>query len=492
MKQRIKRFLCCCLAACLLFTMTAYARPDWPADTGIQAEAGIVIDADSGAVLFAQNSHVAYPPASITKLLTALIVLEHCQLDETVTYSYEAMHNVEADSGNKLSLQVDDQMTVEDSLYALLLVSVNQSANALAEHTAGSISAFVDMMNEKAAELGCTESHFDNPSGLNGDTQYVTAYDMSLIAQAAFNNEALLKISSARTHKIGATTNNPDGVSIQNEHRLVITDDTTSPFYYPPAIAGKTGYLVAAGNTLVTYAEQDGRRLISVILKGSPRQYFVDAKTLLEFGFARFQNAEIAQYESRYVTGDGPIELDGVIFKSSDLMVEPGRMITLPNSAVFDDAEISLGPLPETHPANAVALLTYTYNDRKIGEAFLLAKNMPAEQPDDKTAAPTGEEDPTAAAPEQEHSTSQATPEGSDPSAGGRLSFGSAVMIGLVLLLVAAVAGAIGWITYSRKKEAAALAARRERRRRRLQEDGEEDEFNRLLEELKNKNNSAK
>lgn len=468
--------------------MTAYAKPDWPADTGIQAEAGIVIDADSGAVLFAQNSHVAYPPASITKLLTALIVLEHCQLDETVTYSYEAMHNVEADSGNKLSLQVDDTMTVEDSLYALLLISVNQSANALAEHTAGSISAFVDMMNEKAAELGCTESHFDNPSGLNGDTQYVTAYDMSLIAQAAFNNETLLEISSARTHKIGATTNNPDGVSIQNEHRLVITDDTSSPFYYPSAVAGKTGYLIAAGNTLVTYAERDGRRLISVILKGSPRQYFVDGKDLLEFGFTRFQNAEIAQYESRYVTGDGPIELDGVTFKSSDLMVEPGRVITLPDSAVFDDAEISLGPLPQDHPANAVALLTYTYNDRKIGEAFLLAKNMPAQQPDDETAAPAGEDDPSAADPNQEQPAAQAPgSESSDPSAGSTLSVGSAVMIGLVLLLIAAIAGSIGWITYSRKKEAAALAARRERRRRRLQEDGDEEEFNRLLEERKNK-----
>lgn len=488
MKQRIKRFLCCCLAACQLFTVTAYAKPDWPSDTGIQAEAGVVIDADSGAVLFAQNSHVAYPPASITKLLTALIVLENCQLDETVTYSYEAMHNVEADSGNKLSLQVDDQMTVEDSLYAMLLISVNQSANALAEHTAGSISAFVDMMNERIAELGCTESHFDNPSGLNGATQYVTAYDMALISQAAFNNETLREISSSRTHKIGPTTNNPDGVSFQNEHRLVITDDTSSPYYYPAAVAGKTGYLIAAGNTLVTYAEQDGRRLISVILKGSPRQYFVDGKDLLNFGFTRFQNAEIAQYESRYVTGDGPVELDGVTFKSSDLMVEPGRVITLPNSAVFDDAEISLGPCPEDHPENAVALLTYTYNDRKIGEAFLLAKNMPTNQPDDSSTAPSEEETPSAAAPEQEQPSSQAPgPEASDPFAGSTFSIGSAIMIGLILLLIAAIAGLIGWITYSRKKEAAALAARRELRRRRLQEEGAEEEFNRLLEERKNK-----
>ena len=170
---------------CQLFSITAYAKPDWPSDVGIVAEAGIVYDMDSGAMLYGQNSRLQYPPASITKLLTALIVLEHCKPDEIVTFSETAIHSVEADSGNRLSLTVGDQLTVEDCLYALLLVSANQAANALAEHTAGSISAFVDMMNARVAELGCTGSHFENPSGLNGDTQYVTAYDMALIGQAA-------------------------------------------------------------------------------------------------------------------------------------------------------------------------------------------------------------------------------------------------------------------------------------------------------------------
>ena len=162
-KHKIKQILCCCLAVCHLFTITCHARPSWPSDTGIMAEAGVVMDADSGAVIFGQNSHVTYPPASITKLLTALQVLEHCELDEIVTYSATALNSVEADSGNKLSLTEGDRMTVEDSLYALLLISVNQSANALAEHVAGSIPAFVDMMNARIQEMGCLESHFDNP-----------------------------------------------------------------------------------------------------------------------------------------------------------------------------------------------------------------------------------------------------------------------------------------------------------------------------------------
>ena len=196
MKHKTKKLLCSVLAFCQLFAMTAFARPGWPSDTGIQAEAGALMDVDSGTMIFGQNSHVEYPPASITKLLTALIVLEHAELSDTVTYSETAMNSVEADSGNKYSLAIGDTMTVEDCLYALLLSSVNQSANALAEHVAGSIPAFVDMMNQKLTELGCSESHFENPSGLNGDTQNVSAYDMAKIACAAFQNEKLLEISS--------------------------------------------------------------------------------------------------------------------------------------------------------------------------------------------------------------------------------------------------------------------------------------------------------
>ena len=156
MKHKTKKLLCSVLAFCQLFAMTAFARPDWPSDTGIQAEAGALMDVDSGTMIFGQNSHVEYPPASITKLLTALIVLEHAELSDTVTYSETAMNSVEADSGNKYSLAIGDTMTVEDCLYALLLSSVNQSANALAEHVAGSIPAFVDMMNQKLAAVSYT------------------------------------------------------------------------------------------------------------------------------------------------------------------------------------------------------------------------------------------------------------------------------------------------------------------------------------------------
>ena len=475
LKQKITRLLCT-LLACQLFTTTAYAKPDWPSDTGIQAESGIVMDMDSGAILFGQNIHVSYAPASITKLLTALIVLEHSSLDEMVTFSETAVNSVEPDSGNKLGNVAGDQLTVEDCLYGMLLVSSNQAANALAEHVAGSISGFVDLMNEKLAELGCEESHFDNPSGLNGDTQYVSAYDMALIAQAAFENEDLLTIASTLSRKLGGTTNYPGGLTVDNEHRLINPNDE---YYYSPAKAGKTGYLIAAGNTLVTYAEQDGRRLVSVILKGSPRQYFLDCSELLAFGFRSFQNGTIADIEGRYVNGDEVLDLPGGSFKSSDLYIDPEAQITLPLGAVLEDADLSIAPLPEDHPDRAAALMTYTYNDRVVGSAFLLVKDGVA-MPGDPSPEDPGTSDPAEESQPAENPQPEADPQSS-------FSIGTILAILAGVLAVALIAAAIAWISYSRKKEAEALARRRALRRQRLQQSGEEEEFERLLAEWKNK-----
>lgn len=507
MKQKIRRLFCCCLAVCQLFTITAHGQPDWPSDTGIQAEIGIVIDADSGAVLFGQNIHVPSPPASITKLLTALVVVEHCKLDETVTFSQEAISNVEPDSGDKLHLVAGDTMTVEDALHAMLLLSVNQVANGLAEHVAGSMPEFVDLMNQKIGELGCTESHFDNPSGLNGDTQNVTAYDMALIARAAFANEDVLRISSTVNYRTGPTANNPNGCSLRNEHRFLYTTDSNSANYYPYAVAGKTGYLLKAGNTLVTYAEKDGRHLICVVLKGSYEHYFQDTKTLLEFGFNRFQNIYIADQEQSYVTGDSPMTFGEYTFQPSELMIETGRVVTLPNGASLTDATLTLEELPdgrsEELPAAAVARLSYTYNDRNVGSAFLLVKNPPEgfgqepeTEPDaEPSTAATEPDGETTSAPEKEGGffSSLKLPELKLPSL-PKLPSGTALVITAVVLLVGLNAALVAFISYRRKKEAEALARRRERRRQRLMEAGEQEEFDRLMaeraERQKNKNQS--
>ena len=508
LKKKLAKVLCGVLVFAQLGTIQAFARPDWPSDTGIAAEAGAVMDVDTGTMLFGQNSHVEYYPASITKILTALVVLEHADLSDTVTYSDKAMNSVEADSGNKLSLVAGDTMTVEDCLYALLLASVNQAANALAEHVAGSMSDFVDMMNAKIAELGCTESHFTNPSGLNSDDQVVTAYDMTKIAAAAYSNPKLLEISSAKSRKVGPTTNNPDGANVRNEHRLVITEDTSSEFYCPEAVAGKTGYLLKAGNTLVTYGEKDGRRVVSVILKGSPRQYFVDGKSLLQFGLNRFQNVDIAENETRYVTGEDQVDVNGTSYAPSDLAIQTGKKITLPKDASFADAELSLGTVPDGAPEGTVGVLNYTYNERKIGSAYLMTKagaealaaaeaaggaegaseestdvadpSADDESTEDETET-MGEADVTTAAGDADNASNQA---GSNDVKTGFPAKILLIVIG-ILAAAALIGGGIWFMIQNNRKEAEAGALRREKRRQRLVAEGgdAEAEFNRLLEE---------
>lgn len=468
LRRRLRPFVSF-LLACQLFVLTAYGKPDWPRDTGVQAEAGIVVDMDSGAVLFGQNIHLPYPPASITKLLTALVVLEHCQLDETVEFSETAVNSVESDSGNKLGSVAGDRLSVEDCLYGMLLESSNQAANALAEHTAGFIPDFVEMMNEKIAQLGCTESHFDNPSGLNGDTQYVSAYDMAIIARAAFSNEELLTISSTLSRKLAGTANYPGGITVENENRLIKPDDE---LYYPSAKAGKTGYLIAAGNTLVTYGEENGRRLVSVILKGQPRQYFMDARTLMEFGFRDFKNIAPAESEGRYVTGEEVLHLDRGDFACQDLMIDPAAVITLPNGASLEDADVTLDALPAEYSERAVGQLTYTYNDRVIGTAFLLAKDGVA-LPDAPQETPAeGETEPAESVPAE----NAASPE----SEGASLSAGATAAIVVLVLAVLLGVGFAAWRYIQHKKEMERLARRRAERRRRLEESGEWEEFERI------------
>lgn len=476
---------------CQMMTMTVFAKPDWPSDTGIMAEAGIVIDMDSGTMIFGQNSRQAYFPASITKLVTAYVVLQHAQLDEIVTFSDDAVNNVESGSGNSLSLAVGDTLTVEDCLYAMLLRSSNQAANALAEHVGGTRDGFVDMMNETIAELGCTGSHFKNPSGLNDPEQLVTPYDMALIARVAFADPELLKIASAKSYKLPATSLNPDGLTIGIEHRLLREGDE---LHYPDAVAGKTGWTSLAGNTLVTYAERDGRRLISVVLKGSQPQYYADTVTLLNFGFERFQNVDVAEQGLSYTTGENPVTIGGQSYSPSDLTYSSPSVITLPKDAAFADAEETLDTeLPEQHPEGAVAVLRYTYNERRIGEVYLCSRSA-AEAA--SAAAPAGEDEGLAeSVPETEPETQPETmaPEGEDEPGtnepeGTRNDGITNILLGIGAVIVVLILAAGGYLVYERKQEEKRRRERRERRLQRLMEDGHtEEEFERMVEEQRQK-----
>lgn len=246
----------------------------------IQAQGAVLMDAATGNLLYSKEAETKFYPASITKLMTALLVAEKCSLDDTVTFSKTAVTNLESGAVT-LGLVEGDKLTVRQSLYGLLLKSANEVANGLAEHTAGSISKFADMMNARAKELGCTNTNFVNPNGLNNSNHYTTPHDMALIARAAFQNGTVSKIASTLSYQIPATQK-AAARTISLGHKMLYPNDAR---YYQGVIGGKTGYTSLAGNTLVTCAERDGVRLIAVIMKSKSTQY-TDTSALLDYGFA--------------------------------------------------------------------------------------------------------------------------------------------------------------------------------------------------------------
>ena len=473
-----------CVISIFSMSVCAFAKPDWPLDTGCQSEAGIVMDLDSGAVLFAQNIHVQEYPASITKLLTALVVVENASMDEQVTFSHDAVYNVESGSGNKLQLEEGDVLSVKDCLYVMLLQSSNQAANALAEHVGGSREAFADMMNEKAASLGCRESHFVNPSGLNDPEQLTSAYDMAQIGAAVFGNPTLLEICSTTSATLPPTINNPNGRTYSMEHKLVVTGDSSDENYYPSAVAGKTGYTSLAGQTLVTYAEQDGRRQVAVTLKSTQRTHYSDTKTILDFGFARFKNVSVAENETDYVTGKEPVTIGDETYSPSDLYLDEKAVVTLPNDAQFSDADKYLQTeIPASHPEGAVGRIIYTYNDRQIGVAWVYstkAASAPVSAEDGTDNETAGSENTTDAAKTGTSSTADKEKKPLKLTKATYIAAGA----GVVVLLIAA---AVIWFMIQRKQEEERMRVLREKRRKRLADMGcSEEEFERLVNERKN------
>lgn len=247
----------------------------------ISAQAAVVYDVTHGKILYEKEADTRLYPASTTKLMTALLVLENADLNSTVTFSKTAVTNLESGAVT-LKLAEGDRVSVKDCLYGLLLKSANEVANGLAEHVGGSISGFADMMNKKAKELGCTGTNFVNPNGLNDPNHYTTCRDMAKIAAAAFANETLCKIGGTLSYEFPATKN-AAARTITPGHKMLYPSDSR---YYEGIVGGKTGYTSLAGNTLVTCVEKNGVRIIAVVMKAKSTQY-TDTKALLDYGFEK-------------------------------------------------------------------------------------------------------------------------------------------------------------------------------------------------------------
>ena len=248
----------------------------------INAEGCVLIDASTGEVLFGKNEEKILEPASTTKVITALIALEKCKLDEEVTVK-EDFTKID---GTAIGLLKGDVLTVRDLLLGLILESGNDCANALAEHISGSIDEFAKLMNAKAKELGALNTNFKNPSGLPDPEHTTTAHDLALFLREAINNKDYVDISSTPFYTI-TLKNNPSKTIIINNKNYMINKN--SKYYYPFAVCGKNGYTTKSNHTYVAAAEKDGHVLVASFLNALDKdQNFYDMQAVFNYGFDNY------------------------------------------------------------------------------------------------------------------------------------------------------------------------------------------------------------
>lgn len=257
-----------------------------PSDApAINAASAIVMDMDTGDVLYEKNAHTQHYPASITKVLTCLLAIENGNVNDEITVTDTVMQQVEAGS-SAIGLQSGEVLTLRDALYGMMLNSGNECALAIAEHIAGSTGGFSIMMNDRARELGCTDSNFVNPNGLQDPNHYTSCYDMALIGSAAYQYPEFKKLVSSQSYTIPETNMNVER-PLWQENRLIYSGN--GEYYYEYCTGGKTGYTEAALATLISFAERDGRKLVTVVMRCNPTtESYTDTIKLDEFCFTKY------------------------------------------------------------------------------------------------------------------------------------------------------------------------------------------------------------
>lgn len=376
-----KRISCVILAAMSIITavpMEAKADEFWPEGPSVNVPCAIVIEVNSGTVLYEKNSDEINYPASITKVMTTMLALEQCELDETVVFSEDAVYKNEGDTSH-IARDVNEKMTVEETLYGVMLESANECAYAIAEHVGeklgGNYQTFIDLMNERAKELGCTNTHFNNSNGLPDTEHWTSTRDMALIAAEAYRNETFRIITGSKRYVIPPTNKHKDPTYLNNHHRM-IHNYRTAAYLYDYATGGKTGFTVASGYTLVSYAEKDGLSLACVVMRTNEHDALTDTRSLFEFCFENFEIHNISENEvlvNEEVKNKGFMNPFG-----SFVELDKGASIVLPATAAFEDATCTIKEGDSED--GPVAMLEYTYAGRPIGSAKIVASKVSAKE----------------------------------------------------------------------------------------------------------------
>ena len=372
MKQKFKIILL------FLLMIIGIQTISFASEVNLNSEAAILVEISTGRIIYEKNSTKKLYPASTTKILTAILVIENSNLDDIVTVRQSALNNIPTGYVT-CNLQVGEELTVKDLLYALMIPSANDAAYVLAEHIAGSVDNFSVMMNDKAREIGCKTTHFVNPNGIHDDSHYSTAYDLYLLANYAMKNEVFRNLVTATEYTLPATEKYP------NEDRILKTTNellnkNSRNYYYKNAIGIKTGYTVKAGNCLVAASSRDGLEFIAVVLNGGTTENglnsrYVDSKKLFEYAYDNFTLTKIIEKGS--IVQSLEVEKGTKETKFLDLIID--ETITVVNNKNIDMnsviPEITLKEIIEA-PISAgetIGTIKYKVDDIEYS-AKLLAK----------------------------------------------------------------------------------------------------------------------
>lgn len=365
---------------------TAQAAAKWPKgpDKGsLSSASAIVMELSTGTVLYSKNIHKKHYPASITKIMTSLLTLENSSPSDVVTFTEAEAHGIETGSSSMYCVP-GEKFTIEQVLYGIMLQSANEMCLVAADHVAGTVDNFVNMMNERVAQLGLKDTHFMNPNGLHNDDHYTSAYDMACIAREAWKNPSFQKICGTRTYQVKSTNKRKAGEilggQLLNHHQMINGYETSGRYEKDYVIGGKTGDTSMAHSTLVTFAEKDGMQLVSVIMKGnSPKQgepnEYTDTTRILDYAFEKFskhavngENSNVNEnlfntFDSYFNADQSPLRLSAesaVVLPKGVSLKKAKQEIRYDDSVKLQDGE------------NVIGTVKYTYDGRMVGSTDII------------------------------------------------------------------------------------------------------------------------
>ena len=401
-KHSFSKIIAGVMLVCILLPFTVYdaeaavGSVDFTAEDEyeppeISSPCAFMMEMNTGAILYAKNADEPHAPASTIKSLTALVAIETADLSETLTFSENAIYDIE-EGGENEEMRIGETMSLESCLKIMMMASCNEAAYCIAEHISGSLFDYAELMNARARRIGAVNSNFTNPHGLTDLEQYTTAHDLALIFAECVKNPVFMEIASLESTCVTDTTMKTYGYVYANHDKMMQPD---SIYYRDYVRCGKTGFISQAGNTLVTYASQDGMDIVCAILQGeSYDNVYNDTIALCDYAFANYEalnTAELLSGQVESIVGESRIVCDQPTLlrpnwlAPEDTAAEIFGMEKQPDAEFFGNASVTIGDMAFDIEFSARPLIDYSIEIIEIEEVI---PPQPSPEPAEEIAKP--------------------------------------------------------------------------------------------------------